>query len=317
MNRFRKILLSFATASLIFLSACGKEVVYQDLTELEANEILVVLYKSGIEAAKEKVQNAQEVSYTVAVSKDEIQKARQILVENKLPRKRSLGFSDICKETSIIPTPEQEKCRKLLALKGEIVNSLERIPGVVEADVVLNIPEVSEFSIETQSGKKPTASAVLMVRKDNTGYEITESRVQRFISNTVENLDPRDVAVIINFLENPEEIAKGQKPTTNPTANLTQPSAGLATVMGLNLDLGSVKKFKIYAAVMLVLLMGVAAALIMSVIKLTKLRQELKVSKAQSGLSDAQGATPPMLEGAAAAPPEAQLGPGDKGATKV
>jgi type III secretion protein J len=294
MKPLRKALLVFGFLSLAFLAGCGREPLYQDLTEQDANEILVVLYRNGIDAVKQKVEAAQEVSYTVAVSRNDIQKARRILVESNLPRRRALGFSEICKEKGLIPTPEEEKCRKLLALKGEIINSLEKVPGVIEADVVLNIPEISEFSTETQTSKRPTASAIVKTRRD-AAYEITESRLQRFISNTVENLDPRDVSVIINFIEPPQEILNAGPVVPGGVGPV---GMKLATLAGLTFEEGSVNRFKIYAAVMLVLLIGVSAALIVHVIKLTKLRQELRVSKVQGGGAELPaGASPPLLEG--------------------
>ncbi len=297
--------------SALTLSGCGKDTLYQELTEQDANEILVVLYKNGIDAQKIRTEAAQEVSYSVVVKGDQVQQARKILVENNLPRKRALGFSEICKEKGLIPTPEEEKCRKLLALKGEIINSLERVPGVIEADVVLNIPEVSEFSTETQTGKKPTASAVIKVKKD-LGYEVTESRMQRFISNAVENLDPRDVSVIINFIVPPQEvISQGPAVAAAPGA----PPGKLATLAGLTLEMGSVKRFKIYAVVILVVLIGVSAALILNVIKLTRLRQELKVSKVGGMAELASGGSTPLLqEGSKSGEP--QLSPGEKAANQ-
>ncbi len=293
---------------LLILAACGREPVYQDLSEQDANEILVVLYKNGIDAQKTKVEAAQEVSYTVMVTSDSIQKARKILVESNLPRKRALGFSEICKEKGLIPTPEEEKCRKLLAIKGEIINVLEKVPGVIEADVVLNIPERNEFETETQSSKKPTASVIVKARRD---ADLTEARLQRFVSNAVQEMDPRDVSVIINFIEPPQEIL-AQGPVPGPAAAAV--GAKLATIAGLTLEENSVNRFKIYAAVMLVLLIGVSAALIINVIKLTKMRQELRVSKVHGGELSAGAGTPLLEAGAGGA--EAQLSPGERAANQ-
>jgi len=291
-----KKLFLWAFLMLFFLMGCQKESLYQDLAERDANEILVVLFKQNIDATKVRVEKSQGVSYSIEVPKDQVQKARKILFDNNLPKSRQLGFSGICKDISLIPTPEQEKCRWLLGLKGEIINSLVQVPGVIEADVVLNIPEVNIFEPETQSSKRPTASAVVRVRRDAAGAEITEAKVQRFISNSVENLDPRDVTAIISFVDSGPEAIKPIQPTT---AGKGAPVAGakLATIAGLTLQVDSVQRFKIYAIVMLVLLMGVSAALILNVIKLTKLRQELKVSKAQMGVAELPaGSSPPLLE---------------------
>jgi type III secretion protein J len=299
---------------LLAVTACGKETVYQDLDERDANEILVVLFKSGIDAEKLRVEGAQEVAYSILVPKDKIQEARRILVENNLPRKKQLGFSGICQEKGLIPTPEEEKCRKLLALKGEIINSLERVPGVIDADVVLNIPEISEFADEEAAKKHPTASAVIRVKKDEAGPDLREGNVQRFISNTVENLDPRDVTVIISFVEPPQKIiAKGPQaggPGGQATAGGGAPAVGIA---GLNVSQNSLQRFKIYAIVFLAVLIGISSALILNVIKLTRMRQELKVSRAHGAAGG-----PALLEGGGQGPtPQLQSGEGQKAETPV
>ncbi|HCU23877.1 MAG TPA: hypothetical protein DF383_02575, partial [Deltaproteobacteria bacterium] len=285
-------------------SACGKEVLQQKLTETDANEILVVLYQQGIDATKVKSESSQEVSYSITVPKNQIQNARKILVENNLPRPRELGSEGICKEKGLIPTPEEEKCRKLLAKKGDIINALQRVPGVINAEVVLNVPEISPFSAETQPSVRPTAAAVIRFKKSPEAFEITEARMQQFIAKSVENLDPRDVSVVITYVPTPQEILE-QAPKTPTVAEPAAASADakLAKIAGLVMQEESVKRFKIFAVVMLVLLLGVSAALILNVVKLTKLRQELKVSKLSSGLTSLPGAaSPPLLEGGASAP---------------
>ncbi|MFO1464577.1 MAG: hypothetical protein U1F66_12455 [bacterium] len=295
--------------AVFFLAACGQETLQQGLGEQDANEIIVVLYQNGVNATKVKVESSEGASYTITVPKDAIQNARRILVENNLPKAKELGSEGICKEKGLIPTPEEEKCRKLLAKKGDIINSLQRVPGVIDADIVLNVPEISPFNTETQSNLRPTASAVIRVKKSQDGYEVTEARMQQFISKSVENLDPRDVSVIISYVQPPQEvIGKGPQVAGGEVA---ASGVKLASIAGLVMKAESVKRFKIFAIVMLVLLLGVSAALILNVIKLTKMRQELKVSKLNSGLAEVQaGASPPLLEGGAGA--QAQLGAGEK-----
>lgn len=248
---------------LLFFASCSKMAIYHDLSEVEANEILVALQDRGIDAQKVKEVKSQQVTWSIQVPNKDASAAQKILVENNLPRKRELGFSGICKEKGLIPTPDEEKCRKILALKGEIINSLEKIPGVIEADVVLNIPEISEFASETQASKRPTASAVLKVRKSTEGLEITEPKAQRFISNSVENLDPRDVSVVITYMQGPEDVARQ-----------SAGSAKLVSIAGLKMDAPSKDTFKVYALSVLILLVGVSVALVFTLLKLTHLRKQ-------------------------------------------
>ena len=303
---------SIVLLAVFFLAACGQETLQQDLSEQDATEILVVLYQNGVNATKVKTTTSEGDTYSITVPKDVIQNARRILLENNLPKVTELGSEGICKEKGLIPTPEEEKCRKLLAKKGDIINSLQRVPGVIDADIVLNVPEISPFNTETQNDTRPTASAVIRVKKSTDGYEITEARMQQFISKSVEKLDPRDVSVIISYVQPPQEVlAKGP---VVPGSEVAAGGVKLATIAGLAMKVESVQRFKIFAVVMLVLLLGVSAALIINVIKLTKMRQELKVSKLNTGLAEVQGAaSPPLLEGGAG--PQSQLNSGEKAAT--
>ncbi|MBL7685118.1 MAG: hypothetical protein JNK65_03670 [Deltaproteobacteria bacterium] len=260
----------FLFSLLMTVVACNEMPIYHDLTESDANEILVALHDRGIEASKIKEEKSQQVSWSIVVSQKDSTLAQKVLIENKLPKQKQLGFSGICKEKGLIPTPEEEKCRKILALKGEIINSLEKIPGVIDADVVLNIPEISEFATESQPTKKPTASAVIRLRKSALeSSDLNEAKLQRFISNTVENLDPRDVSVVITIVQPPEDTRTKEQPTVSSAV-----PANLVSVAGLKMDPPSQKKFKIMAIAVLGVLLLESLAVIMILFKMLKLRKQ-------------------------------------------
>ncbi|MGH7829204.1 MAG: hypothetical protein ACREP8_03415, partial [Candidatus Binatia bacterium] len=149
--------------------------------------------------------------------------------------------------------------------------------------------------------------------KDTEGYEVSEARIQRFISNSVENLDPRNISVIISYITPPQKVIEAG-PVAPTAAGTPAPPAGikLAGIAGLVLEEDSLQRFKIYSVVMLVLLIGVSAALILNVIKVTRLRQELKVHRAQGGGGElAAAGSPPLLEGGGKSA-EPQLMTGEK-----
>lgn len=288
MTSFFRNLKTIKFGLLLFVAAfwgCSQMPIYHDLTENDANEILVALQDRGIEAEKIREEKSQEVTWSVQVSNKDGALARKVLVENNLPRKKQLGFSGICKEKGLIPTPEEEKCRRILALKGEIINSLERIPGVIDADVVLNLPEISEFAAETQPSKKPTASVAIRVRKTPEGMELTEPKIQRFISNAVENLDPRDVSAIITYTQ-PPELALKKGPI----------GSKMVSIAGLSMDSSSKDNFKIYALTVLFFLIGISVALVFSLLKMTKLRREIKMYRLGAAPMGAEQ-DPRMIQG--------------------
>lgn len=275
----------FLMVLFVFTVSCGRMDLYQNLTEEETNEILVLLSQNGIKASKKKVIEQNESSYTVQVREADLVKARHLLVQQSLPRRKELGLTGVYKEKGLIPTPDEQKARFLLALKGEIINSLERVPDIVDADVVLNVPQKDEFAdVEKQKFQRPTASVVVRVKPSSQGVEtISESKIQQFVANSVEGMNPRDVTVIISYIMPDEKAMRpgdvktlapegfpgvsGQKPEMKPEIK--------DELIGLRLDAQSKGKLKIYLLIFFVLLTLVSAGLIVAIVKASRLRQTL------------------------------------------
>jgi type III secretion protein J len=279
---------------LILVAACGRIELYQNLTEEEANEILVLLSENNIRPIKKKVVVQNETSYTIEVREADMVKARSLLLQHNLPRHRELGLTGVYKEKGLIPTPDEQKARFLLALKGEIINSLERIPQVIDADVVLNIPVKDEFaSADAQQLQRPTASVVIKVKPDAVGLEaVTEPKIQQFVSNAVEGMNPRDVTVIISYLQGEEKVLRPgdvktlatQAPGLPPAAGSVQ--AGKPTdqeIMGLKLDAESKGRLKAYLLVFFLLLVFLSSGLIVAIVQGSRMRRTLAALQGPAG----------------------------------
>lgn len=281
----KKLVVSIVIVLLAFaLSACNRVELYGNLGEDDANEILVLLSENNIRTQKKKEVRQNEVSYSIIVSPDDVAKARSLLVQHNLPRRRQLGLTGVYKEKGLIPTPDEQKARFLLALKGELINSLMRVPDVVDADVVLNVPTVDEFAdAELKKQKHPTASVVLKVKPEAiTNRTVTEAKIQQFVANGVEGLNPRDVTVIISYLSDkgktvmpgdvvnlPPSTPQVSKLPSTPPAELSQ------TLIGLTLDEPSKARLKIYLLIFFVVLLVLSAILILAIVQGSRMRREL------------------------------------------
>ena len=240
-----------------FFSACNRVELYQNLGEEDANQMLVLLSGNNIKAYKKKDVQQNEVFWSIAVNQTDIIRARELLVSHHLPKRRQLGLTGVYKEKGLIPTPDEQKARFLLALKGEIINSLESVPEVVDADVVLNVPTVDEFADEeTKKRLKPTASAVVR-SKPSPSSNLSEAKIQLFVANAVEGLNPRDVAVIISYIDAPFNQLKSRdmlssSSVTNIGPDMAMlPNTTTEEVIGLKMDVESKKKLKIYVLIFL------------------------------------------------------------------
>lgn len=282
----RKRHLSYSIVAIIVLVAfvsCGGIALYQNLQEEDANEMLVLLNENNIKANKKKEVRQNETFYSVVVGDKDLSRARELLMQHNLPRRRELGLTGVYKDKGLIPTPDEQKARYLLALKGEIINSLERIPDVVDADVVLNVPTKNEFaSAEEKAKQRPTASVIIKLKPSETGEpSLTEAKVQEFVANSIEGLSPRDVTVVLSYIPvSGQTIRPGQVMTLPPKGGEVPGSQVVAPVMdrelvGLRLDAASKERLKIYLLVFFLLLMILSAGLIISIVQGSRMRRKL------------------------------------------
>ncbi len=301
------------------LAGCGGFELYQNLSEEDANEMLVLLSENGIKAKKKKEVRQNEVFYTIEVSEREMARARSLLLQHNLPRRKELGLTGVYKEKGLIPTPDEQKARYLLAIKGEIINSLRRIPQVVDVDVVLNVPTRDEFATaDDQHRQRPTASAVVKVKPDVTGASpLTESKIQQFVANSVEGMNPRDVSVVITYLPVEGYARPGDVKTMGPGpgvpgvpgAQAGLPPAVEHKLIGLSLDAESKDKLKIYLLLFFIVLILLSSALIVVIIQGARMRRTLAALQGPAGghpaieghVMEEEG--PPQLE----EPPEDEL----------
>lgn len=290
------LLLSF----LFLCVACNEVAIVHDLNERDANEILVLLAKNEITALKEQEIKNQEVFWVIKVNTNDQIKSQSILVANHLPRAKKGGLKGYCKEADMIVTEKFEKCQSILAQKEEIINALESIPGVVSADVVLNIPDKEEFLDENAVVARPTAAVTLKYLVDaNVKTTLSEDKIQEFVANAVQDLDPRDVQVIMSYLEQAIDqsalVAKkdekkndqvsetvvvdvenggGSNGSSEVVAAVVTENADLVSVAGIKMEASAAKKFKIVAGLFLVLLLALAGAFIFALMRLASLRKK-------------------------------------------
>jgi len=275
---------------MLFIAGCNRVAIYHNLSEEDANAMIVLLQENGIEAEKVREVQQNEVYWSVEVSKEDLSRARQLLVHHNLPRQKALGLTGVYKEKGLIPTPDEQKARYLLALKGEIVNSLLKIPEIVEIDVVLNIPTKEEFSDDTgKSQKRPTASVVVRVSQTTDARElITESKIKEFVANSVEGLNPRDVAVIITYLPGPEKFVATQDyrlpkgAASSKDVVKAKDEKRESKLVGLNLTEESKERLKIYLLIFFVALVLLSSGLIIAIVYASRLRR--KSSSSERGL---------------------------------
>lgn len=295
-SRKRRIKLVLGTWFLVLgLAACAQETLYHQLTQEDANKVMVLLEQHGIEAKLKQQMIQNEMSWSIEVKKEDLPRARELVVTSEVISPRSPGLKEIYQGKGSggwIKTPAEERARYLLALKGELVNSIKKLPNVVDTDVVLNIPQEDDFGLKEK--KHPTASVVIKTQSPAVGETpLSEVQIQQFVANAVEGMSPRDVSVLLHFvaplgtkLKPGETILLPKGPFTKGTKAAEAPMIE-SQLMGLKLNPSSKERLKIYLIIFFFVLVLLSAALIFSILQMSRAREELRVLKG----------TPPALKG--------------------
>jgi type III secretion protein J len=164
------------------------------LDESAANEVVTSLERAGISASKNRDDSAGD-GFVVSVGKSDVVRSMELLHSLGLPRGRRSGFAEVYKQSSLLPTPSEERAKYIEALSGEVGKTLEVVDGVVSARVHLVLPEPTPGVLDDRP--KPTAQAAVLLKiRPGRGQPISEPEVQKLVAGSVPGLDPATVAVV-------------------------------------------------------------------------------------------------------------------------
>lgn len=193
---------------LVALTGCLKHELQTGLSEQEAQEIIVLLKKNGLDAHREAVAHGKDSStWSVHVlgGNQNLVLAWRVLQENGLPRQRVKGLSEVFSNSGLIPTAGEEKAKTLVGLTGEITRTLNSVDGVVDARVHVVLPENSPLVDKSQWS--PTTASVL-IKHRGAKPPLEEAQVKTLVAKSVEGLSPEQVAVVykqVYAMKNPPQ----------------------------------------------------------------------------------------------------------------
>ncbi len=186
----------------VLLSACVTHSLQTGLSEQDAQEIVVLLNENGIDAsaAKGVSEKKGEEKWDVVIrgGDQNLSRAWRVLQENGLPRQKDKGLEDVFANSGMIPTATEEKARLLLGISGEISRALKSVAGVVDAHVLVVMPESSPLLDKTDR-VPPTASVLVKYRGKDA--PLAEEEIKKLVARAVEGLQPENVAVVYKKIE--------------------------------------------------------------------------------------------------------------------
>jgi type III secretion protein J len=173
---------------LLLLSGCTDQVLYSNLNEKDANEMVALLYNKGIRATK--LSNSDN-TYSVSTQYQSFSKAIELLRSNGLPRNSFESLGEVFKKEGFVSSPLEERARLNYAQSQELARTIESIDGVVLARVHLAIPEDNNLNEDT----KPASASVFLKHRRGLDLSDRESQIKAMIVNSIEGLPYENVTV--------------------------------------------------------------------------------------------------------------------------
>lgn len=173
--------------ALLTATAC-KEVLYSELTEIEANEMVAILSLADIPASRERDKNG---IYALLVDETAVASATIMLRNAGFPKKKFESLGSIFSASGIIGTPFEQHARYIHAMNEELSGAVSDISGIHLARVIVNTPFGDRHNRET-----PRASAAVTVHH-NMDFSVSSNvaKIKQIISHSVDNLAYDDVSV--------------------------------------------------------------------------------------------------------------------------
>jgi len=204
----------------LLLVGCGKVVLYGQLSEREANEMLALLLRSGIEAEKKVAKDGA----TISVVSGRIPDAMALLDANGLPKSRFTNMGELFQRAGLVSSPAEERVRFIYGITQELSRTLTTIDGVIDARVHVVLPNNDPV---TGAQAKPASAAVLIRYAPNTGMDTLVPKIKELVANSIEGMSYDRVSVVL-------VRAEGAPPAL-PEAAITEPLSRQVVLIGAGL----------------------------------------------------------------------------------
>lgn len=185
-TRFKKLGLGLLLALLV--TACNQLELYGGLSMRDANEMVALLTRNGIEASREA---GAENTFRLTVKKEQFAAATEILAANGYPRETYRSLADIFPGQGLIVSPFEQRARLAFALNQEMARTISTIDGVISARVHVVVPELDMRG--QPQGK--TSAAVVIHHRLNADPADLAPKIRLIVANGVQGLNYRDVSL--------------------------------------------------------------------------------------------------------------------------
>ena len=187
---------------------------YTKVQEREANEMLAVLLKNGVDSVR---VAAKDGTSTIQVEQNQIAVSIDLLNAEGLPHHSFKSLGEVFNAAGLIASPTEERARYVYALSEELSRTISDIDGVLSARVHVVLPKNDLLRRDAT----PSSASVFIRHDSRADLSILLPQIKMLVANSIEGLSYDKVAVVFVSVERP---ALEQRPA---------PAAAIAQAPGL------------------------------------------------------------------------------------
>lgn len=184
---------------LLLLTGCNHvTTIVNNVSERDANEIVVLLASHGIKAQKIAAPVATTggaaavANYDIAVPPAQLTTAISILNQAGFPRLKGTTLLDLFGSAGLVPSDLQDKIRFQEGLSEQLATTIRKMDGIVDANVQITFPQGEE-------GSQPPMTASVYIKHrgilDNPN-SLLVTKIKRLVACALPGLSIENVCVI-------------------------------------------------------------------------------------------------------------------------
>ncbi|MET4117968.1 type III secretion protein J [Bradyrhizobium sp. JR1.5] len=203
-RRFRILM---ALPILLSLAGCKVDV-YTKVQEREANEMLALLLRKGVDAVRIVAKDGTSV---IQVEEKQLAFSIDLLNGEGLPRQTFKNLGEVFKGSGLVASPVEERARYVYALSEELSRTINDIDGVLSARVHVVLPKNDLL----RQDATPSSASVFIRHGSNVRLSALLPQIKMLVANSIEGLSYDKVAVV--FV--PVERAQHEPSSASATAS--------------------------------------------------------------------------------------------------
>ena len=173
------------------ITACNDNMLLENLSQQQANQILAILQQHDIASQK---KGTPKTGYSINVKRDETTAALSVINQYQLPWPAEVQIAQAFPESALVSSPNAEQARVISLQEQRLEQSLRMIDRVVNAKAHLSYPS---FDNNVSEKNVTQHASVIITHNDDIDENLFIPQVKSLIKNTLNNLRYDNISVVL------------------------------------------------------------------------------------------------------------------------